>query len=54
MSETAAERQARDVESQSDDRKLRNYQSQPQARLEREYVHSDGSSLWDYVDALNA
>jgi hypothetical protein len=52
MAETATQRRARDVEAQSEDRKTRNYYSQPQERLEREYV--DGATtLWTYVDSEN-
>lgn len=52
MAETAQQRQARDVESQSTDRKTRNYYGQPQERAEREYK-TDSTSLWTLVDANN-
>lgn len=50
--ETAQERQARDVESQSTERKTRNYYSLPQERAEREYV-TGATTLWTLVDANN-
>ncbi len=50
--ETAQQRQARDVEQQSTERKTRNYYSLPQERAEREYV-TGGTTLWTYVDAHN-
>ena len=50
--ETAAQRRARDVESQSTERKNRNYKYMPQERAEREYVVSGVSSLWTFVRTL--
>jgi len=52
MAETAQERQDRDVEAQSTDRKTRNYYSQTQERTEREYK-TDSTTLWTLVDANN-
>ena len=49
--ETATQRRARTVESQSTERKNRNYKYIGQARAEREYV-TGGVSLWTYVQTL--
>ena len=44
MAETAAERYARDVASQEQDRQDRNYGSQPDERTDREYVGPNGET----------
>lgn len=49
--ETALARRARDIESQSTERKDRAYKYMPQERAERLYV-GGGVSLWDYVQTL--
>lgn len=52
MAETAQQRQDRDVEAQSTERKTRNFFALPQERADREY-DTAGTTLWDYVDANN-
>jgi hypothetical protein len=52
MAETAQQRQDRDVEAQSTERKTRNFFALTQERAEREYK-TDSTTLWTYVDANN-
>lgn len=52
MSETAQQRQHRDVELQSTERKQNTYYHLPQERAEREYV-TGATTLWTLVDANN-
>lgn len=44
MAETAAARYARDVTSQSSNRKTRNYHDQPDERTDREYIGPAGEN----------